>query len=154
MTGRLAFSLEEWNNLTVLAWSAAILVIYADRHLSSMVGEIRAFWKALDHPDAGAAQHLVEALIADAVRDDDDLPEGLYEERDRGVLLQRLRDGADTVDRVCTVDEAADLKRWVMSVARTTAEARREGRFMGIGGPRVSDQEQAMLDEIERALGS
>jgi hypothetical protein len=51
-------------------------------------------------------------------------------------------------------NEAAEYREWVMSVAQATAEAAKEGGFLGIGGVRVSPDEQRTLDEIAAALGA
>jgi hypothetical protein len=40
-----------------------------------------------------------------------------------------------------------------MAVARATAEASKDGGFLGIGGKLVSDDEQKALDAIRTALG-
>jgi hypothetical protein len=43
-------------------------------------------------------------------------------------------------------------KRLFYGAAEKTAGAAKEGGFMGIGGKRISDKEQAALDEIKAAL--
>lgn len=50
--------------------------------------------------------------------------------------------------------EAAEYREWVMSVARATAEAAKEGGFLGIGGELVSADERQALDDIATALGA
>ena len=42
---------------------------------------------------------------------------------------------------------------WLLTVATATAEAGREGGFLGIGAVRVSEQEQAALAALKQALG-
>jgi seryl-tRNA synthetase len=49
--------------------------------------------------------------------------------------------------------ESAEYRAWVMAAAQATAEAAKEGGFLGIGGTEVSDEERAALDEIAAALG-
>jgi hypothetical protein len=48
--------------------------------------------------------------------------------------------------------DAPAYRMLVTSVATRTAEAAKEGDFMGIGGTRVSKEEQAAIDEIKAAL--
>ena len=48
--------------------------------------------------------------------------------------------------------EVAAYKDTIRAVAKATAEASKEGGFLGIGGKRVSDDEQAALDRIDSAL--
>lgn len=49
-------------------------------------------------------------------------------------------------------DEVAAYKSMIMSAATATAEATKEGGFLGIGGKQVSAQEQAVLDQLKAAL--
>jgi len=51
-------------------------------------------------------------------------------------------------------DEAAAFKSWLLSVAQKSAEAGKEGGFLGFGGVAVSDAEKATLAEIAAALGN
>jgi hypothetical protein len=50
-------------------------------------------------------------------------------------------------------EEAEGYKRMVYHGAQLTAEAGKEGGFMGIGGVRVNDAEVAALKELAGALG-
>jgi hypothetical protein len=49
--------------------------------------------------------------------------------------------------------EAEQVKHWLYDLANRTAEASREGGFLGFGGVQVSDAEKAVLGEIAGALG-
>ena len=60
---------------------------------------------------------------------------------------------AALVDERCTETDATAYKHWVVMIARRVSEAAKEGSFLGIGGVRVSDEERAMLEQIETALG-
>jgi hypothetical protein len=55
--------------------------------------------------------------------------------------------------RKAPAPEAEGYKRWLLTVAQRVAEAAKEGGFLGIGGVRVSEAEQATLAEIAGALG-
>ena len=50
-------------------------------------------------------------------------------------------------------NEAA-FTAWLWRVARKSAEAGKEGGFLGFGGVAVSDAEKATLEEIATALGN
>lgn len=67
-------------------------------------------------------------------------------------LAQAAKVNALLVEKA-TATEAAEYRQWVMSVARATAEAAKEGGFLGIGGEEVSADEERALDEIATALG-
>lgn len=49
-------------------------------------------------------------------------------------------------------DEVAEYKAWAMSVGQKVAEAAKEGGFLGFGGERVSDSEEALLADVAAAL--
>jgi hypothetical protein len=49
--------------------------------------------------------------------------------------------------------EADEYTRWVLSVARSVAEASKEGGFLGFGGTKVSEAEAAGLAELSGGLG-
>ena len=49
--------------------------------------------------------------------------------------------------------ELQAYKNTILSVAQASAEASKEGGFLGIGGTLVSKEEQAALDAIRAALG-
>ena len=68
-------------------------------------------------------------------------------------MMQSLADAASLVDAKCAAEEAAGYKQWLLGVAETTAEAGREGGFLGIGSVRVSDKEKAALEQISQTLG-
>lgn len=64
------------------------------------------------------------------------------------------RAAAALVDEHCSPDEATAYKSWSVSVARAVAEAAKEGSFLGVGGVRVSPEEEQLLVRIENALGA
>ncbi len=49
--------------------------------------------------------------------------------------------------------DAAAYKAWLYQVARDVAHASKEGGFLGFGGKRIGEGEQALLDELRAALG-
>ncbi len=52
-----------------------------------------------------------------------------------------------------TPADAAAYKAWLYQVARDVASASKEGGFLGFGGKRIGEGEQALLDELRAALG-
>ena len=53
-----------------------------------------------------------------------------------------------------TPQEAASFRLWLVQAAEGTAEAAKEGGFLGVGATQVSKGESAMLEEIGRSSGS
>jgi len=71
--------------------------------------------------------------------------------RDKGKLIDLVKGGAAAV-ALRSPGEAAAYKATVLKVAQATAEAAKDGGFLGIGGKLVSDDEQAALDALKAAL--
>jgi hypothetical protein len=71
----------------------------------------------------------------------------------REALLEELRATRVIVESKATPEEAAAFGRWMVDVAQAVAEAAKEGGFMGIGATRVSDREQAVLEQVRAAVG-
>jgi len=157
LTTKKEFSDEEWESLMASPWVAGALVIAADFHVHGAIGEVKAMEESTASTDAaGAAEELVRELIAgmeDHDQDEDTSDDSDDEESEgKSELLAMLTSVAEIVDRVCSTDEAAGYKSWVVSVATSTAEASKEGRLLGFGGDRVSAKESASIAEIEQAL--
>ena len=70
----------------------------------------------------------------------------------RAALISSCKQAADVVAQKSPA-EAEEYKRWLVSLARKTAEAAKEGGFLGIGGTRVSETEAAALKDLAATLG-
>jgi hypothetical protein len=64
-----------------------------------------------------------------------------------------LRRTSTLLSTRATPEETAEIKVWLAEVAQATAEAAKEGGFLGFGGASVSDQEKAALTMLNTALG-
>jgi len=71
----------------------------------------------------------------------------------QGHALEACRALASLVDRKASKEEAEGVKRWLVAIAQRTAEAAKEGGFLGIGGTRVSETETVAIRDVARALG-
>lgn len=142
------FNAEEWSLLRQGPGIAGILVATAERggsvreslSIAQFYGEARQLWG-----EAGPVG-LVELIIADgpeAVRPDVVAAEG----------LGRLRRAVAVLERLAGPVEVDDYRRFVLTLAQRVAEAHKEGGFLGVGGTRVSEREQAVLDEVADAVG-
>jgi len=68
------------------------------------------------------------------------------------LVLDELRAVSGIVSSKATADEAAAFGPWLVSVAQAAADAAKEGGFMGFHAERVSEREQAMLDQVRGAV--
>jgi len=142
----------DWAKVTSAPLAALFAVSASD--LSGPLGSIKeaqAAGKAL-HDAAGradAASMLAAAfgggLNADMVQQ----LKTLAPTKDK--LIEIIRSGAAAV-AAKSPGEARAYKDTILSVAQATAEAAKEGGFLGIGGTLVSQDEQSAIDAIKAAL--
>ena len=68
-------------------------------------------------------------------------------------ILEELRAVDAIVAEKATPEETQAFRGWLVMAAHAAADAAKEGGFMGFGAVQVSEGEQAMLDQLRRALG-
>jgi hypothetical protein len=68
------------------------------------------------------------------------------------LVLDELRAVAAIVGAKATAEEATAFGSWLVAAAEAAAEAAKEGGFMGFHAVRVSEREQAMLDQVREAV--
>jgi hypothetical protein len=71
---------------------------------------------------------------------------------DRAALEAEVREAARVVDARCDRGVAEGYKAWVREVAVEVARAAKEGSILGIGGTRVTPEEQRALTIIDELL--
>lgn len=71
----------------------------------------------------------------------------------KSAVLERIRSATDLVTRKASAAEADAYRKMLVGVAEKTAAASKEGGFLGFGGVRVSDKEQAFIAEVKKAVG-
>jgi len=151
LTSKAEFNAEEWQTVVEGPVLAGLRVVAASRG-----GTIRESL-AVSKVYAAARQkqddsELLDALVASPPAVD------AHQVRERGgdiatVSSDRLREALRLLGEKATPEEVEEYKAFVVEVARTAAEAHKEGGFIGIGGKPISEEEQAALDEIETVLG-
>jgi hypothetical protein len=72
----------------------------------------------------------------------------------KAAVLAHVTSAVDTVARKASPAEADAYRELLADVAERAANASKEGGFLGFGGVRVSDKEQAFINEVKRAAGS
>ena len=72
----------------------------------------------------------------------------------KGAVLERVKSAVALVAGKATPAEADAYRKMLVSVAEDAANAAKEGGFLGFGGVRVSDKEQAFITEVKAAAGS
>jgi len=71
----------------------------------------------------------------------------------KSAVLERVKSAVDLVVRKGSPAEADAYRTMLANVAEKAANASKEGGFLGFGGVRVSDKEQAFITEVKKAAG-
>jgi len=144
MTGKAAFTDQEWELVLEGPPTAGLIVVTAQR--GGTIREMFAIAKAYaDARQQHGASELLDEIVAAKPEIDHKRYHSVEELKEQG--LQRLRDAVTVLDAKATQDEVEGYKRFVLTLADKVANAHREG------GATVSEAERAAIDEISRALG-
>jgi hypothetical protein len=80
-------------------------------------------------------------------------PQGATPGQVQGAATEILSRTSELLAKKATPEEASEIKQWLANVAKATAEATKEGGFLGFGGTLVSDEEKAALTTVNSTLG-
>lgn len=162
MIDRSNFTAEEWSKIRGSVLGAGMVVSMAEP--SGLIGmmkegfaNVRSMLEAKQDANANA---LVKAVIDDlataegrsAARDDiSALVKNKQPQEIRTLLLSMLTDVGQIIDAKAPND-ASGFKLWLKDNSRKVAEAASEGGILGFGGTRVTDNERAAIQHIDRVL--
>ena len=143
---------SDWSKIAA-APSAALLMV-ASSDLSGPFGAIKEVKSAeaalLDAVRAAPASPLLSAAFGAGLTETAlTSVKGLAKDKD--ALARLITEAGAAVARKSPAD-AEPFRAAVRNVAKATAEASKEGGFLGIGGTVVSEDEQTALSRIETAL--
>jgi hypothetical protein len=159
MTTKADYTAEEWIGLVRAPILAGGYVVAADMSMFGMVGEMRGLYAALsDHPVPEAAADLIGEVVAeikasDQSKDGLSMPEVKNSATAEAQLLHQLSLDLEALERKAGTEESRAFKEWLAGLAQATAEAGKEGGFLGIGAVRVSDKERDALLRLRSELG-
>ena len=156
MSGKPDFSVDEWDLLRSSPLMASLLLVAASP--SGPVGLIQesgAAGKLIMQTAETARTPLLKALSEDVMQTMaiPKPPPGATPAQVQGAAAEILKRTSELLARKATLEEANEVKAWLAKVAQVTAEAAKEGGFLGIGGTLVSDEEKAALATVNSALG-
>ena len=145
MTGKSAFTDEEWQSLLEAPPLAGLLVLTTEHG-----GSFRETF-ALAKAYAEARQQEGQSELLDeivSVKPQFERKRYGSDEELRDAGLQRLRDAAAALESKATPEDAEAYRGFVQGLGTRVAEAHKEG------GERVSPAEQSALDEIASTLSA
>jgi hypothetical protein len=155
MTSKADFTEEEWARLKRAPFIAGMAISLADPG-----GPIEAFHESaatLRTARGAAGKHgaLVDELSGEIAGERKNQLSGFKPHGSTaGVeILDELRAANGIAAGKATPEEAAGYRDWLLEAAQESANAAKEGGFMGWHAQRVSEGEQRMLDRLSEALG-
>lgn len=153
------FTTEEWNNILIAPQMASMYItLSSPGGIFGTINEMMAFSKLIVEAEKTASDNaLVNAVVADI--------KGMIEKKEKLRMPEMSKDleeiktqciktfrSLDILLKEKAPAEADGYKKWVYKAARNSAEAAKEGGFMGFGGVLVNEDEVAALNEIAVAL--
>jgi hypothetical protein len=160
MANKADFTSGEWQQIITAPQMASLYVALASP--SGPVGVIQEMMAStkliVDAMKASSGNALIDAVATDwrEKAEKKEKPQPLQMGKDPNEVktrcLQACRDLAALLSQKAPA-EAEGYKQWVYKAAQHSAEAAKEGGFLGIGGTRVNEAEAAALKEIASALG-
>ncbi|GAA0498534.1 hypothetical protein [Deinococcus depolymerans] len=154
------FTPDEWFKvMTGPGRAGAAVVAASPSGLTGLVAEARALSDALRAAvSADTRTPLLEAIAADLLGTAPDPAVMPHQERARNMQealeqsLENVRQAAWLVSAKASPEDSAAYRQMLLSVAERTANAAKEGGFLGFGGELVNDRERAVLDDLRRVL--
>src|SRR5262245_3768298 len=166
MSTKTDFSADEWKLVVTAPMMAGLAVVAASPSgplgvlremlaVGKLLAETKTRMEAVGGPSTELLRTLASDLSSPEARIQTDVGElrGLSPEQLRTHALDACRTVAALLDRKTTPEEAQEIKRWLVTIAQRTAEAAKEGGFLGFGGTRVTSAEADTIREVAGALG-
>ncbi len=150
MTTKSEFNAEEWTKVAQAPALAALMVMVADR--GGAIRESIALGKAYAEARRDEGSEFTKELVSSPPQlnpAEMGQPDQLREQ-----LPQRIEEAVRTVEAKATPEEAEEYRGFILRVADVVAHAAKEGGVLGIGGKEVSEEEQAVLDQLAGKLAT
>jgi hypothetical protein len=155
MTSRIDFTDDEWTRLERAPLLAGVAVSLADPGgpIEAVKESAAALRTLLEAARAGGHGELVHALaqdVADKAQRRENPLAGFKPDRRNAQqeVLEELRAVNALLLEKAAPEEVTDYREWLKAAAQRVALAAKEGGFLGIGGERVSEREQQMLETL------
>lgn len=148
MTKKADFNAEEWSLVLEGPPVAGMVVMTA--HRGGSIREAISMSKAYQAAQKEQAAELVQEIVSARPEFDRNRYKTPEELRERG--LTRIREAVNLLEGKATPEEVSEYKQFILDVANTVANAKKEGGVLGIGGKPVSEEEKRAIDEIAQTL--
>lgn len=149
MTEKAQFDAEEWERISAAPSIAAMYVITAEKggtlRESMAVGKVYAEARK----DSTGSELVDEVVLSVNAVSPNEF--GSKEEL-QAEAISHIEEAKRTLAAKADDDEVSAYRDFVLAVAQRVAEADKSGGFLGVGGERVTEHEQAAIEEIRAAL--
>ena len=160
MTDKTSFSAEEWASVLQLPGAVAMYIITASPAIGDSIKETYALAQNLADPaQKENAGGLLKAVLdefkdAGSARQAQPKFEATQDMATlRTTILDTIRKDVALIDQKTEANEANEFKMWLYKVADDTANAAKEGDFLGFGGQKVNQAETDALTELGTVFG-
>ena len=158
MTTKSDFPEDEWTRIVRAPFVAGLAITLADPGGPIEAGRgVRGDDQVGHHPPSRQQLLAEVALEVQALAQQRQHPLKSYKPGKGEVpgrqVLEELRSVQALVAASATPEETAAFGRW-LSTAQASADAAKDGGFMGFGAEQVSEGEQAMLDQVRDAVAT
>ena len=151
MTTKAEFNAEEWSTITEGPALAGLIVIASQRG-----GTIRESLAMANVYKEAQKTHGAGDLVGELVQSAPNLNAKQFSSKEdmHTQGLERIRTAVGLVEAKATPEELDEYRKFAMAVAQHAAEADKSGGFLGIGGERISGNEESALSDVAAALGT
>jgi hypothetical protein len=161
VTDRASFTDEEWARLERAPLVAGMAISLADPGgpIEAVKESMAAIRTITEAAQSGGHGELADQVAKSVTEKTKHRQSPLGDFKPRGALageqiLDELRAVNALITEKAEPDEAAGFREWLLTAAKRTAEAAKEGGFLGFKAERVSEGEQQMLDKLGEVLSA
>ena len=144
------YSADQWATVRLAPMAVAQAVMAASP--SGMIGRSKELAAATSAIAAGKEAASPTSLVSLAFDTDLTSTEIDVLKQNPAPATTLIRDAVAAVSTNSPAD-SSDYGRFLVNVATQVAEASKEGGFLGVGGTRVSEDEQKAIDQVRKAVG-
>jgi hypothetical protein len=159
MTTKADFTSEEWARLERAPIVAGMAISLADPGgpIEAIKETSASLKTVLETARAEGESELVASVAKEVVEKAQRRQSPLGDFEPRGAqapveILEELSAVNQLVTEKAAPEEAEEFREWLLTAARRTAEAAKEGGFLGFKAERVSEGEQQMLERLKAVL--
>jgi hypothetical protein len=160
MTSRADFTDEEWARLGRAPLLAGLAISLSDpggpiETVKESSAALKTVLEAARERSFGVfVRSVAEDVAAKPQRRENPLA-GFAPDRRRTLdaILDELRSAYALLNERAAPEDVDDFREWIRIASQRAALAAKEGGFLGIGGERVSEREQQMLERLGEIFG-